>query len=319
MNIILKMRKQSSSTTSHKLSQSNDKSYGEWGRVEELHSDDCTVDVLLASGIFLNRVPVACNEWVTLNDDTEKGYNTGARDLPPKYARVFVIMPRASYSDCFVAPFSCLSSVDQPVPFMEDGKERIKDRITPSGWQVTTDDVTGSYKAVSPDKKTSLEIDYGTKEDPKEDAPELHLNLFDQINADVVADDKVVLSVFDELHLEHVKGDSCTLKVFDTELVIKDGEVSIKPKKTTIEVEGNAEIKTSGKTTIEASGDAIVKGANVTVEAASSATINAVQVQITGGSLQVSGTAAPGSGPFCALPACLFTGAPHGGNIVSGT
>jgi hypothetical protein len=296
-----------------------DKRFGEWGKVEILHSDDNTVDIYLDSGTHLKRVPVASKEWVVYGEDAEKDYNSGERDLPPVQGRVFIMMPTCTYNDCFVMPFSGFSTINQSAPYMEDDREKIKERITPSGWHVTNDYVTGSHKAVSPDKKTSLEIDYGTEEEPKEDAPELHLSLFDQIKADVIADDKATLSVFDEVSIEHVKGDSCTVKVFNTELVIKPGSVSLKPKETTLEVDGNLEIKTGGDVTVEADGDATVKGTNITAEASASAKIKAPQVQITGGKLTVNGTAPSGSGPFCGIPTCLFTGAPHGGNMVNGT
>ncbi len=42
------------------------------------------------------------------------------------------------------------------------------------------------------------------------------------------------------------------------------------------------------------------------------------QVEVTGGKLTVKGTVSPGEGPFCAIPNCLFTGAPHGGDTVAG-
>jgi hypothetical protein len=293
--------------------------FGEWGRVETPHSEDNTADVFLDSGVYLNRVPVASREWAVSGEDAEKDYNSGERDLPPVHARVFVMMPTRTYGDCFIAPFSGFSTIDQTAPYMEDDREKIKERIAPGGWHVTDDYTTGSHKAVSPDGKTSLEIDYGTEKEPKTDAPELHLSLFDGIKADVVADSGVTLSVFDEIQFEHTKGDSCTVKVFDTEIVIKPGAVSLKPKETTVEVDGGATIKTGGDTIIEAGGDVTVKGTNINAEASASATVKAAQVKITGGQLTVNGAAAPGSGPFCGLPNCLFTGAPHGGSTVNGT
>ena len=42
------------------------------------------------------------------------------------------------------------------------------------------------------------------------------------------------------------------------------------------------------------------------------------QVEVTGGKLTVKGTVSPSEGPFCAIPNCLFTGAPHGGDTVAG-
>ena len=80
----------------------------------------------------------------------------------------------------------------------------------------------------------------------------------------------------------------------------------------TIEVSGNCDVKASGNMNCEASGNMTVKGSNVKVEGS--------MVQITGGTLQVNGTAAPmGSGPFCGIPSCLFTSAPHVSTTVSST
>jgi hypothetical protein len=48
--------------------------------------------------------------------------------------------------------------------------------------------------------------------------------------------------------------------------------------------------------------------------------IDGTQVEITGGQLTVKGTVTPtGSGPFCGLPSCVITGAPHVGSIVLNT
>ena len=42
--------------------------------------------------------------------------------------------------------------------------------------------------------------------------------------------------------------------------------------------------------------------------------------KVTGGTFEMKGTVAPEpTGPFCGIPACLFTGAPHVGTKVSGT
>jgi len=254
------------------------KRIGQWGRVDALHSDDITVDVILDTGVILERVPVASKEWVVSSEDDERDYSTtGERDLPPLQTRVFVIMPSFSFNDCFVAPFSGFVTIDRnaSAPFMTEEKENIKERITSSGWHITDDYVTGSHKAVSPDEKTSLEIDYGNEEEPnEEEKPELHINLFDNIKADIIAEDNIHLSVFDEVEINHVKEDSCIIKVFDTEIVIKQGEVSIKPKETTIEVDGDAIIETTGNTSIKASGNVALEGVDVTVKAVGNLTLN---------------------------------------------
>lgn len=70
----------------------------------------------------------------------------------------------------------------------------------------------------------------------------------------------------------------------------------------------------------EATATLTAKAAQVTVEASAQLQLKGAVTQITGGTLQVNGMAAPsGSGPFCGIPACLYSGAPHVGNIVSGT
>lgn len=72
--------------------------------------------------------------------------------------------------------------------------------------------------------------------------------------------------------------------------------------------------------TQEATATLTAKAAQVTVEASAQLQLKGAVTQITGGTLQVNGMAAPsGSGPFCGIPACLYSGAPHVGNIVSGT
>jgi hypothetical protein len=76
----------------------------------------------------------------------------------------------------------------------------------------------------------------------------------------------------------------------------------------------------AGKITLDNGGDKITADSgNVNVEAGSKVTVKATNVEITGGNLKVGGTVSPATGPFCALPNCLFTGAPHGGNQVAGT
>jgi hypothetical protein len=283
---------------------------------QEAHSNDHSVDVLTDAGVSLFHVPVASGEWVK----NEGAYTSGKRDLPPEGSRVFVMMPTGNFDGCFVlcSGFVVIDQA-QKEAFMGEGKEKIRKRVFPGNWKEEYDCATGTHSIVSPDNKTSLIIDYGTADEAK-DAPELHLTLFETIKADVVADDGATISAFDdEVKIEHKKGDSAKVTIFDTELTIKKGEVSLKPKATTIEIDGDATIKTSGETAIEASGDVSVKGNNVSVEAAANATIKGVDVSITGGKLTVNGTSAPATGPFCGIPNCLFTGAPHGGSMVMGT
>jgi hypothetical protein len=169
------------------------------------------------------------------SEDSEKDFNSGERYLPPLYARVFVIIPSGTYDDCFVL-CSGFSTIDSTQPFMEDEKEKIRERIAPNGWHTIEDLTTGTYETISPDKKTSLLLDYGTEDSPKE-KPELHLNLFDEIKADVVSDEKAFLSLFDEVSVEHQKGDNIKINAYDTEIIVKQGDVQVKTTKKTITTE----------------------------------------------------------------------------------
>jgi hypothetical protein len=321
MNIVVRKTNTKAPNPAHHLNQPSpyDKRYGAWGHVADTDDDekpaysgDNSVDVVLDMGVYLRHTPVASFEWVVNNTVSGKDYTTGERDLPPPNARVFIMMPTGTFDDCFVlcSGFSPVEKNDN-APFSDDETEKIRERIKQGGWHTIYDCVTGSYETISPDEKTSVKIDYGTGEEEKEH-PELHLKLFEKTTLDIIDEDSANLSVFDgEVKVEHKKGDSAKITVFDTELVIKNGEVTLKPKKTTIDVDGDATIKTSGKIEIEATGDASVKGNNVTVEAA-------VLAEVKGAQVKISGTVVPGMGPFCALPNCLFTNAPHGGNTAAG-
>lgn len=90
-----------------------------------------------------------------------------------------------------------------------------------------------------------------------------------------------------------------------TIIIDKDGNI-------TINNGGNTFIKTNGNTSIETSGKTDVKSSGKT-------TINSPNVEVTGGKVKIKGSVTPGVGPFCAIPNCLFTGAPHGGDTIVGT
>lgn len=81
----------------------------------------------------------------------------------------------------------------------------------------------------------------------------------------------------------------------------------------TIDTAGNIDIKASGKMTVNISGSA-------DINVSGSTTLNSPDVKITGGQLTVNGSAAPtGTGGFCGIPNCIFSGVPHIGNVISGT
>lgn len=129
-----------------------------------------------------------------------------------------------------------------------------------------------------------------------------------------------------------IKGDAnITIDEGNSNVTLQNGNATVDIQSGTydLKVKGACNIKCEDSVNIEAKSDCSVKAqSNVNIEAQSKCTVkgtsgvevNSPQVKITGGQCSMNGTAAPsGSGPFCGLPACLFTGAPHVGNMVAGT
>lgn len=85
--------------------------------------------------------------------------------------------------------------------------------------------------------------------------------------------------------------------------------------------EGDSNYLVGGNLLMKVEGSLEIKvGGGIKVVSDSPVLLESPDVTITGGTLKVDGSVAPtGTGPFCALPACLFTGASHVGNTVSGT
>lgn len=80
-------------------------------------------------------------------------------------------------------------------------------------------------------------------------------------------------------------------------------------------LQGNINLTTAvGGMSIQASGKVeISSGAPISLTSLSQVEVNAPTVKVPAGSVIPTG-----KGPFCALPTCLFTGAPHVGNISAG-
>jgi hypothetical protein len=78
--------------------------------------------------------------------------------------------------------------------------------------------------------------------------------------------------------------------------------------------------KTQNIIEMNESGVKVTAKGNCEITADDECTITAAKAQITGGELTVDGSVTPtGSGPWNAIPSCIFSSAPHCGNKVSGT
>jgi hypothetical protein len=129
-----------------------------------------------------------------------------------------------------------------------------KTRNAPSGWKASENIETGSFQVVSPDMKTYIGINYG-------DTNSAFLGLLDDITVDITEGESLSVRVFGseeeeippEVEITHIKEGACTVRVFDAELVINQkGEVHIRAKDTTFEVDGDVELRASGCATIAA-------------------------------------------------------------------
>lgn len=89
-----------------------------------------------------------------------------------------------------------------------------------------------------------------------------------------------------------------------------------------IKIEGEKEFAVSMKEKIEikTEDEMNLEATETTVAGKTKLEINSADASIIGGKLTVSGSVAPtGSGPFCAITVCPYTGQPHVGNMVMGT
>jgi hypothetical protein len=309
-----------------------DKRYGEWGRVELLHSEDNTVDISLDIGVYLKRVQVSSREWVVPGKDADKDYDSGERDLPPKNARVFVMMPTGTLNDCFVL-CSGFAGVDQPKPYMEEGREKIKERFTPSRWHGIHNYETGSIEIASPDEKTRFKIDYGTEEEPL-DPPEFHAELFQDggsgIKLDAVSGKRADLNAFDEFKASHnteektldvdifedaemrfKKGESAAVRIFDEAAFTHKKGVSISGE--FFDGEAGFTHQKGVSTVIKAFDSEITLIRGKVVIKTSGMIEHDVPVYKFNGNTSVGMVTPKGSGVYCAIPVCPFSGLPQTG------
>ena len=125
---------------------------------------------------------------------------------------------------------------------------------------------------------------------------------------------------------------SLVIKNLDKSTVIidKEGNITVNNEgKTEINTKGDTNIKVDGKTSVETKGDTEITTSGSTsidtkgkteISSKGKTTIDSPNVEITGGQVKIGGVATPNNkGAFCGIPNCLFTGAPHISDTITGT
>ena len=230
------------------------KRYGFWGVVVDVHPKNNTVDVKQGGGLVLKGIPVACtDEWVCEYDD----YLAGGRNLPPLNARVFVLMPTGTYEGSFVL-CSGLSMYEKKHKnkFMANNdneahsKSKTREIVKQGNWKSKYNYENGSYEIVSPDEKTSFKIDY-----EKEDDPKITCKLFEDITCEVKNNKEIAFKFTNKIKTEIKADEKVFIEAFGSSVEIdKEGNIKISGKKdSNIEVNGNADIKATGNINIDGS------------------------------------------------------------------
>lgn len=140
-----------------------------------------------------------------------------------------------------------------------------------------------------------------------------------------ITEEEINVSIFDpgEAYEENEGEIPSEIKAFIK--ITKEGDIEVSNRdsdsgKITINVKDEVNANIGGKFTIAVTGDATITSPNITIDGTSSIKVDSPDVTITGGMLTTRGSVAPqGTGPFCAIPICPLTGAPHIGNKVMGT
>jgi hypothetical protein len=256
MNIIIHKNKPEPEGSPKRIQQANPfaSRVGAWGVAKAVYPVDHSVDVLLDTGIFVHRVPVASKEWVkdyALEESPpDPAYTSGERNLPTIEARVFVFMPTGDLDGCFIPPFSGFVIPQSYAAFSEDWNkdspppesekpENTRKFVLPGNWKGNYNYITGRFELISPDEKTSFLIDY-TDDNGEPEQPEVHLKLFDNpdeeepgINMDVVSGKTVDISVFNELKTHHdTENNKASLTLFQNDDDAPGLTVEMEAKKT---------------------------------------------------------------------------------------
>ena len=127
-----------------------------------------------------------------------------------------------------------------------------------------------------------------------------------------LAEDRIVLVQVDGT------GNFMAVGVLSESQGAKPGEKILYSRNDKGEVQAAIKLLNDGKIEMVSPADFSLSGENVTVEGKKTLTLKSAATELTGGNLKCKGTATPdGTGCFCGMPYCAFTGAPQTGTNVS--
>lgn len=144
---------------------------GFWGTVTEVHPENCTCRVRMASGYVIANVRVMVQSWVTVDD--KKGYLSGERYLPPVDTFVLCVCPEGNLADTVIigSGFALSAAVHADFKTDSDDKKELDNAantrkiVKNSGWTFETDYRNGSKKIRNApeegDATISIEVNQG--------------------------------------------------------------------------------------------------------------------------------------------------------------
>ena len=135
---------------------------GFWGNVENVNSQNNTVDVVADIGFLYRNIPVMSHEWVNATDS--KDYVTAERNLPPVGARVFVLTPTRTITGAFVLCSGYARGEEDTHTLYakndseQEEKNAVREKVTQGGWTVKEDYANGNSSFTSQDGNIAVNI-----------------------------------------------------------------------------------------------------------------------------------------------------------------
>ena len=129
---------------------------GFWGTVTEVHPENLTCHVVMASGFEIANVRVLSSQWVTVDD--EKGFLSGERFLPPVNTFVLCICPTGDFDDVVIVGSGFAREAVEHADFKQEGEDAANthERVNNSGWVYKTETAQLQYRMILKTRQSAL-------------------------------------------------------------------------------------------------------------------------------------------------------------------